>query len=164
MKLQCPQCGARYKIDTSRVSKPVIRIQCPKCGEVFQEEVDSAGRKTVLVVDDSKFFRELICDVLQPLGLHLLTAGEGGEALQLIRQQRPALVLLDLNLPGKSGYELIREVRADRALRGVRLLAMSGVFRKEEDVSAATRAGADDFISKSFKPEFLLSRVTRLLE
>jgi CheY-like chemotaxis protein len=90
-------------------------------------------------------------------------AGDGAEALQIIRQNRPALVILDLNLPGMSGYELIRLVRMDPALGKLRLLAMSGVYRKEADAVEVQAAGADDFVSKSFKPEQLQLRVKKLL-
>jgi DNA-binding response OmpR family regulator len=72
-------------------------------------------------------------------------------------------VILDLNLPGMSGYELIRSVRMDPALDKLRLLAMSGVYRKVADAVEVQAAGADDFISKSFKPEQLQLRVKKLL-
>lgn len=176
MTIQCPECGVRYRIDPSRVSKSVARVKCPQCAAVFEVNLrkvpaePSAAAPTpagaavgVLIVDDSKFFRELVADVLKPLQLHLFMAGDGAEALQIIRQKRPALVILDLNLPGMSGYELIREVRTDPSLGGLRLLAMSGVYRKETDAAEVQAAGADDFVSKSFRPEQLQLRVKKLL-
>ncbi|MEJ2699182.1 MAG: response regulator [Desulfuromonadales bacterium] len=185
MKIKCPDCGARYRIDPGRTNKTVPRIKCPQCTTVFQVTLPEraewapsspaepaprlprpgeAGTK-VLVVDDSKFFRELVVDVLKSLPFAFLTAGDGVEALQLIRRELPALVILDLNLPsGTDGYRLIREVRADKALQNIRLLAMSGVFRQPEDAAEVEKAGADDFINKSFKPEQLQARVTALLE
>ncbi len=184
MTIQCPACRARYKIDSSKTSKSVVRVKCPKCNHVFSVEVEKespasaapavksgqlsapppATPPKILVVDDSKFFRELILDILQPLEMPLFTAADGEEALAVIRREHPALVLLDLNLPGKNGYELIREIRADASLRGIRLLTMSAVFRKEADVAKVEMAGADEFINKSFKPEQLRSRVIRLLK
>lgn len=127
----------------------------------------AAGTKpasTVLVVDDSRFFRELIVDMLKPLSLSTLTAANGAEAMAVIRREHPALVILDLNLSAeKSGTDLVRDIRADRSLDGIRLLAMSGVFRKKADVAEVEMAGADDFISKSFTPEQLQTRVINLL-
>lgn len=171
MIIQCPQCAACYKIDPTKTRKNVVRVKCPKCADVFQVDLPkpqgadaTAPPAQVLVVDDSKFFRELILDVLRPLNLGIITAADGIEALQAIRERSPALVILDLNLPGKNGYELIREVRADASLKGTRLLAMSGVFRKETEVLEVKQAGADDFINKSFKPKQLQQRVTSLLE
>jgi predicted Zn finger-like uncharacterized protein len=184
MTIQCPGCAARYRIDPSRVTKSVARVKCPQCASVFEVNLRSGPAEPsavaptpagtglgtadstaaeVLIVDDSKFFRELVADVLKPLQLHFLMAGDGVEALQIIRQKRPTLVILDLNLPGMSGYELIRQVREELSLRDLRLLAMSGVYRKETDAAEVQAAGADDFVSKSFKPEQLQARVKKLL-
>ncbi len=168
MTIECPQCASRYKLDPTKTTKAVVKIKCPKCGNVFsvtlrEAEAPAVGHK-ILVVDDSKFFREMILDVLKPLEMPLLTAGTVEEAMILLRREHPDLVLLDLNLPGKSGYDLIKEVRSDEVLKGIRLLAMSGVFRKEADVAKVELAGADDFINKSFKPEQLVYRVKKLLE
>lgn len=182
MTIQCPECGVRYRIDPSRVSKSVARVKCPQCAAVFEVNLrngqaeppavapagtgpgtaDSTAPE-VLIVDDSKFFRELVADVLKPLQLQFLMAGDGDEALRIIRQRRPVLVILDLSLPGTSGYELIRQVRDEPSLRDLRLLAMSGVYRKETDAAEVQAAGADDFVSKSFKPEQLQIRVKKLL-
>lgn len=164
MIIECPACQTGYHIDPAATSKKTVRVRCPGCGHLFLFEMPGpAPACTILVVDDARFFREMILDVLQPLAATFFTAGDGLEALQILRRERPSLTLLDLNLPGMSGYELIREVRADPALRHLRLLAMSAVFRKEEDASAVLAAGADDFLSKSFKPQQLLLRVQKLL-
>lgn len=171
MKITCPGCGARYRIKDEAGGRAVAKVRCPKCNHVFQVTLAPApapaastvpGRQ-VLVVDDARFFRELILDVLQPLGRPLLTAEDAEAALEIARRELPALVILDINLPGMNGYELIKALRADAALATTRILAMSGVFRKDEDVAAVQRAGADDFTSKSFKPEQLLDRVRGLL-
>ncbi len=182
MKIQCPECGAGYRIKPGGTEKRTARVKCPRCAHVFRINLGGktaepspevsipsssgggpAGRK-ILVVDDSRFFRELIVEVLTPLEVSFLTAGDGIEALEIIRRESPDLVLLDLNLPLKDGYELIREIRADSSLSSVRLMAMSGFFRKQEDVEKASQSGADDFISKTFKPEQLRERVMKLLE
>lgn len=185
MTIQCPECSARYRIDPARARKTVVKVKCPQCAVVFEvtlqgspqstslEEAASAANaeagapnsssSAVLIVDDSSFFRELVVDVLKPLHLDFIMAADGLEALRLIREQHPALVILDLNLPGMSGNELIRAVRKDPSLSRMRLLAMSGVYRKETDAAEVQAAGADDFISKSFKPEQLQLRVQKLL-
>ncbi|KIH77180.1 hypothetical protein GFER_07720 [Geoalkalibacter ferrihydriticus DSM 17813] len=116
------------------------------------------------MIEDARFFRELVRDVLAPLDLEICEAADGEQGLALVRTEKPDLVILDLNLPLRNGYELMRIIRADASLRHMRLLAMSGVFRKETDQDAAQAAGADDFIGKSFTPDFLLERVRRLLQ
>jgi CheY-like chemotaxis protein len=137
------------------------------CGNVDEGNIGSASSpdktsagipakvKTVLVVDDAKFFREMITDILEPLHLNLLIATDGVEALDVIKKKSPDLVLLDLNLPNKNGFEVIREVRSSPELKDICLLAMSGVYHKEADAVEAKRVGANDFIKKSFKPEEL---------
>ena len=195
MTIQCPECGARYKLTPTSPAKSEVRVKCRRCLNLFKVSLDAAGQgsglpstggatvpqkersssprepaagtkpaSTVLVVDDSRFFRELIVDMLKPLSLSTLTAANGAEAMAVIRREHPALVILDLNLSAeKSGTDLVRDIRADRSLDGIRLLAMSGVFRKKADVAEVEMAGADDFISKSFTPEQLHARVINLL-
>lgn len=173
----CPHCQARYRIDVSKADRDVVSIRCPKCARIFPLPLApeagrpqipvpvpaAGGNRKVLIVDDAKFFREVLVDILKPLALICLTAASADEAWTVLRRERPALLLLDLNLPGKSGHELIREVRADAVFAGTKILAMSGVFRDEADIVAVTAAGADDFISKSFKPEQLHFRINKLL-
>jgi CheY-like chemotaxis protein len=139
---------------------------------VFDVDLDAKGGRAegpespaakILVVDDARFFRELIVDVLKPLDVPVKTAADAETALATARRECPALIILDLNLPTMDGYDLIRALRADEKLARIRILAMSGVFRKDEDVAAVQRAGADDFTSKSFKPEQFLERVRKML-
>lgn len=184
--IECPHCHARYRIDTSKASKDVVSIRCPGCTKVFSLSIKAVAsespalpvdgqpatpvtaaaevRRKILIVDDAKFFREVIVDLLKPLNVVCQTAASAEEALAMLRRERPALLLLDLNLPGQNGYELIRNLRADVAFAGLKILAMSGVFRDEADIAAVGVAGADDFISKSFKPEQLQLRIRKLLD
>lgn len=176
MRIQCIRCGTVFRIDPSRVTTESVRIKCTRCATVFpvtlpprQETAtppfDPLGSSpTLLVVDDAPFFLEVIVDILKPLAATLLTSSDGVAALEIVRRERPAVVVLDLNLPGMDGFQLMREIRADPRLAGVRLLAMSGVFRKEADAAEALRAGADAFFNKSFRPEQLLDKVRDLLK
>lgn len=177
MQVRCPLCGSRYRIPAERIT-PTSRIRCPKCNDVFSVRgarietppaspvSASAGpkvRQKVVIVEDARFFRQLVRDVLEPLNLEIREAADGREGLALIRQEKPHLVILDLNLPRLNGYELMRLVRAEPTLKHTRLLAMSGVFRKESDQEEAQKAGADDFMGKSFTPDLFLERVRKLL-
>jgi len=172
MIIQCPACQSRYRIRDGAETRMVARVKCPGCAHAFEARLaDSAPPsapaplepKTVLVVDDARFFREVILDILSPLGLRLLAAADGEEALVLLSRERPALVLLDLRLPGLDGYGLIRAIRADASLAGIRILAMSSVFREEDEVRKILLAGADEFLNKSFSPAQLQARVEKLL-
>lgn len=170
-KARCSRCNAVFSVNLPAAPQPQDGVVAPAVGEavfsvpppVRPPRQGTAGKK-LLVVDDSKFFRELIVDVLKPLELDFQLAGDGIEALDILRQSPFDLVLLDLNLPRMNGYELIAAVRSDDTLKSTMLLAMSGVFRKETDVARVVQAGADDFINKSFKPEQLQERVRKLLK
>ncbi len=173
VKLRCTKCNAVFSVVISPQPQQVQEAAAAVAGKpapvasppvpIKPTPTGCAGKR-VLVVDDSKFFRELIVDVLKPLDLDFQLAGDGIEALELLRQNTFELVLLDLNLPRMNGYELIATVRSDASLQSTMLLAMSGVFRKETDVARVVQAGADDFINKSFKPEQLQERVRKLLK
>jgi len=117
----------------------------------------------VLVVDDARFFREMICDLLAGLPIRVETAADGQTAWQQIQAQKPALLLLDLNIPGMSGQELIAAVRQEPSCRMIRILAMSGVQRGEEAARDVRQLGADAFLSKSFTPRELQERVREIL-
>jgi predicted Zn finger-like uncharacterized protein len=181
MIITCPQCQSRYRINPPAGGKPQARVKCPGCQNTFDitlavaPVVDQAGPATpvspvgdlakplVLVVDDARFFREMIRDLLVDLPIRVETVGDGHEALQKIHALHPALLLLDLNIPGISGQELISAVRRDATCNAIRILAMSGVQRGEEAALDVRRLGADDFINKSFTPRDLRSRISQLL-
>jgi len=183
--LVCPECQSRYRVSVDRLQSGPSRVRCARCAHVFSwthaiaqaeaapmptaqfgalDIAPAASPPLVLIVDDSKFFREVIIDVLRPLPLRCIGAASAEEALELLRKERPALMLLDINLPGMNGYELINAIRAEPVLATVRILVMSAVHRREADPAAALPAGADDFMSKSFSPDQLQMRVMKLLE
>ena len=163
LRVECPACSyplenipKRCKpIDMKKTgSRPAASSSTPLSGATITA-ADSLPAKKILVVDDSPFFRQMILDILKPLRADFLVAANGTEALEIIKNQEPDVVLLDLNLPQKNGYEVIREVRSSSALKDTCLLAMSGVYHKEVDAVEAKKIGANDFIKKSFTPEIL---------
>jgi len=169
--ITCPQCDSRYRIDVSGRTKAVAKVKCPGCGHLFEislapaEETAAstspgpAPRPKVLVVDDARFFREMIKDILHELPIDIIEAADGNEALAQILNQRPQLLLLDLNIPGMNGMDLIRELRSRPECRSLHILAMSGVQRGEETAAEVCRQGADDFLNKSFRPNDLQKRI-----
>lgn len=183
MIIACPQCQARYRVNPPAGGKITVRVKCPGCQHTFETRLEpepaapvasppetaspvaaDATRPLVLIVDDARFFREMIRDLLSTLPIRTETAADGHEALQKIQALQPALLLLDLNIPGVSGEELITAVRRRPDGRQVRILAMSGVQRGEEAAHSVRSLGADDFISKSFTPKDLQDRIRQLLK
>ncbi|PLX80939.1 MAG: hypothetical protein C0616_06935 [Desulfuromonas sp.] len=181
MTVQCPSCGARFRIDRSQAERSSGKIRCTKCQAGFEVKVPKVEKreeagwgdhsaveekqvKKILVVDDAKFFREVVIDILQHLPMEILKASDGEEALRIAREERPALIILDLKLPKLDGYQLIGEIRSDPALKWTKILAMSSIYRQKGEVDKVLDAGADDFLNKSFRPDELLGLVGRLLE
>ncbi len=176
MIIVCPQCNSRYKIDPKRSSKQVARVKCPGCAVLFdvtleakqataQSVVESSesSRPQILIVDDARFFREMIRDILQGLPVDLLFAEDGNVAWELLQEKNPRLLLLDLNIPGKNGYDLLRELQGQAAFGAMKILVMSGVERGEQVASDVSRLGADGFLNKSFTPKELQDRVRTIL-
>ena len=121
-----------------------------------------AGGERILVVDDEPDIVALVTYHLVKAGYRVSTANSGPDALRLAQQDHPALVVLDLMLPGMSGFEVIDQMRADEALRDVAVLMLTA--RKEEpDRIKGLSLGADDYITKPFSPQELVLRVAAIL-
>src|SRR5680860_1266244 len=113
----------------------------------------------VLVVDDDTALSEMIGIVLRGEGLEPSFCADGDSALEVFRQSRPDLVLLDLMLPGKDGIEVCRLIRGESGVPIVMLTARTDTV----DVVLGLESGADDYVVKPFKPKELIARVrTRL--
>ena len=121
-----------------------------------------AAAERVLVVDDEPDFVALVAYHLAKAGYRVSTAASGSDALALARRERPALVVLDLMLPGLSGFDVLAELRADEETRGVAVLMLTA--RKEEpDRIRGLSLGADDYLTKPFSAQELVLRVGAIL-
>jgi CheY-like chemotaxis protein len=118
---------------------------------------------TVLVVEDSPMFRRMLSDMLQSLGYtRVLEAFSGQAAKELLAEQRPDLVCLDLTLPDISGYEVCEHIRATPALQDVPVLMISA-RTQTMDRAQAEEAGASGYLIKPFTPEELRHQVERVM-
>jgi PAS domain S-box-containing protein len=113
-----------------------------------------AGPSPILVVDDNRDAAETLGMLLEMRGHEVRTAQDGPEALAVLGGFRPQLILLDLGLPGMSGYEVARRVRESAALRGVTLAALTG-WGQEEDRRRTREAGFDHHLVKPVDPAAL---------
>ena len=109
----------------------------------------------VLVVDDEPQIRRVLRTTLASHGYTVLEAKDGPEALEQMRSGRPGLILLDVNLPGPSGLEICRELRASSDAP----IIMLTVRNSERDKVQALDAGADDYVVKPFGIEELMARI-----
>jgi len=125
-------------------------------------EPTSAGGELVLVVDDEPHIVALVAYHLAKAGYRVTTATNGAEALALANRERPALIVLDLMLPGISGFEVLRKLRGNDHTRGVAVLMLTA-RRDEPDRIEGLSLGADDYLTKPFSPQELVLRVKAIL-
>jgi PAS domain S-box-containing protein len=123
-----------------------------------QARAPRAAARRVLVVEDSRDAAETMADLLRLFGHEPSVAEDGPAAVRMARTDRPDVVLCDIGLPGMDGYEVARTLRADPALRGIRLVAVSG-YAQPDDLARAREAGFDRHISKPPDPEEILRAV-----
>jgi two-component system, OmpR family, KDP operon response regulator KdpE len=114
---------------------------------------------TILVVDDEPQIRRVMRTTLSSNGYQVIEAASGEEALEMMRKERPELVLLDVNMPGLSGLQTCREIRDHSDVA----IIMLTVRNTEHDKVLALDAGADDYVVKPFGMEELLARIRAAL-
>ncbi|MFG1606165.1 response regulator transcription factor [Actinoplanes sp. NPDC049265] len=116
----------------------------------------------VLVADDDADIRDLVSFKLEQAGLEVIPVEDGQAALEQARVRQPTLAVLDVSMPGLSGIDVCRMLRADPATAGI-LIIMLTARVQEQDVEGGFSAGADDYVTKPFSPRELVSRIQALL-
>src|SRR5574338_1157430 len=116
----------------------------------------------ILVVDDEPDITALVAYHLARAGFRVSTANTGTDALRAAREERPDLVVLDLMLPGASGYDVLAELRSREETRDVGVILLTA-RREEPDRIRGLTLGADDYLTKPFSPQELTLRVQNLL-
>jgi two-component system phosphate regulon response regulator PhoB len=116
----------------------------------------------ILVVDDEPEIVALVAYHLAKAGYRVATAASGQDALELARRERPSLIVLDLMLPGMSGFDVLEQLRADESMRDVAVLMLTA-RREEPDRIRGLSLGADDYLTKPFSPAELVLRVAAIL-
>ncbi len=116
----------------------------------------------ILVVDDEPDITALVAYHMAKAGFRVSTAGNGSDALKAAREERPDIVILDLMLPGISGYDILAELRKQEETRDVGVILLTAK-REEPDRIRGLSLGADDYLTKPFSPQELSLRVSGLL-
>ena len=118
--------------------------------------------KTLLLADDSVTIQKVVGISFANEDVRLITVDNGDAAIARARQERPDVILADVVMPGKSGYEVCEAIKADPNLRHIPVLLLTGTF-EAFDEARATRAGAAGHIAKPFESQLLVEQVKRLL-
>jgi DNA-binding NarL/FixJ family response regulator len=124
--------------------------------------VNSAAGRSILIVDDDGPSRVFLAELLQGAGYSTVEAASGEEAIVAALGDEPALVLLDIMLPGISGYEVCRRLR-DRFGEQLPIIFVSATGADAHERTAGLLIGADDYVVKPFSQDELMARVRRLL-
>jgi RNA polymerase sigma factor (sigma-70 family) len=117
----------------------------------------------ILVVDDNNDFRSFVCEQLETVGYTTTELASGAEVLSTVARDRPAGVVLDVQLPGLNGYEVCRELR-NRYGSSIAIVFVSGERTEALDRAAGLLIGADDYLTKPVDPAELIARITRLVD
>jgi two-component system alkaline phosphatase synthesis response regulator PhoP len=116
----------------------------------------------ILVVDDDREIARLLRGYLEQDGFAVRVAYDGESALHMLRQEQPDLLLLDLMLPGRDGWELTRLIRGDATLAALPIIMLTARV-EDTDKVLGLELGADDYVTKPFNPREVLARVRAML-
>ncbi|MBU2610922.1 MAG: response regulator [Chloroflexi bacterium] len=116
----------------------------------------------ILIAEDERDIRDLIIFTLRFSGYEVVAASNGEEAIQLAQQEMPDLILLDVRMPRKTGYEACAAIKADEKTRNIPVIFLSAKGQ-ESEIQAGLRAGAVEYLLKPFVPDQLTARIQAVL-
>ena len=118
--------------------------------------------KRILVVEDQEDNRRIVRDLLASVGYTLIEAHDGKAGVELAREHRPDLILMDIQLPELDGYEATRRIKADPELQPIPIVVVTSYALSGDDQKAVA-AGCDAYVAKPFSPRQLLATIRGLL-
>ena len=122
--------------------------------------------KKILIVDDEIHIRALLAQTLEDFesaGIELLLASDGLEAWNVVQTERPELIILDVMLPGLSGYKVCQCIKSDPDLSNIHVIMLTAKGQ-EMDRRRSTEVGANEYITKPFDPDYLIERTASVLD
>jgi len=119
--------------------------------------------RTVVIADDESSMRLLVHATIESDDYSVVEAADGAEAWALVQKHKPALVLLDVQMPGRSGLDVLRSIKADPSLAKTKVILLTAKAQ-ESDIETGLIAGADFYLTKPFSPLDLLTRVEEALQ
>jgi two-component system alkaline phosphatase synthesis response regulator PhoP len=118
--------------------------------------------KKIMVVDDEPYIARVIKFKLEQEGYSVISANDGQSGLQKIKEEKPDMVLLDVMMPGLSGYEVCQKIKQDAELAGIPVVILTAKGQ-ERDREQGLTMGASDYITKPFSPNRLLELVKNMI-
>ena len=175
--VRCPHCKNVIRLREVDAQSRVIKYLCNDCQEIVridlvQDEVKSSStpdsyektehRKKILVADDTVTVRKIAARLLSGAGYDVLEAEDGRQALDLVQNEHPDLIVLDLLMPKMTGFDVLREIKKTGRIKETPILIMSGVFKKDV-LDFLQAAGVAGFLDKEQIKDSLLFRVQQIL-
>ena len=120
--------------------------------------MSDSGRKKVLVVEDNELNMKLFCDLLTAFGFEPVQSRDGLKALEIARQTKPSLIIMDINLPAVSGLDLTRWIKDDEDLSDIPVMAVTA-FAMRSDEERVREAGCEAYMSKPIQMMPFLNQV-----
>jgi CheY-like chemotaxis protein len=117
--------------------------------------------KKLLMADDESGVRSLVRMTLESDAYEILEASDGNQALELAREHQPDLVLLDVAMPGMSGFEVCRLIKEDPETKQIKVIMLTA-RAQQMDVEEGQKSGADDYFTKPFSPVALMKKVEEI--
>jgi DNA-binding response OmpR family regulator len=124
------------------------------------QEIHKMSSEKILVVEDSPTELAITSSTLAGRGYRIATAADGEEALRKVQEERPDLILLDVVLPGKNGFQICRELKSKPETKGIKVILVTSK-NQESDRFWGMKQGADEYLTKPFTAETLLAMVSR---
>jgi two-component system cell cycle response regulator DivK len=118
--------------------------------------------KRILSVEDQEDNRRIIRDLLTSVGYEMIEASDGESGVRLAEEQRPDLILMDIQLPGIDGYEATRRIKARAELHDIPIIVVTSYALSGDDAKAKA-AGSDAYVAKPFSPRDLLATIRKFL-
>jgi len=128
------------------------------------ENTNDGEKKVVMIVEDDEFLRSLTAKRVEKEGYKIEVAVDGENAISLLDTLKPNLILLDLLLPGKDGFEVLKKIRSLDAMKAVPVIIFSNLGQKE-DIEKAKALGVDDFLIKAnFTLDDVVTKINKLVK
>ena len=118
--------------------------------------------KSILIVEDNLSHIELLEDLFQPLGYNTMGVTNGETALNIIRNNPPDLILMDIQLPGMDGYTITKKIKQDPQTKNIPVIAVTA-YALKEDEKKALKAGCDEYMSKPIDTHAIVTMVEKFI-
>jgi len=125
-------------------------------------QMSQQSRRLILCADDDADILSLVSLRLERAGFDVVRVSDGEAALEVLRTQRPAVSVLDVMMPRRTGYEVLAAVRADDSIRDLKVILLSARVQKS-DIELGLKAGADAYLAKPFRSDELVATIEELL-